>query len=347
MGAPDLGGRQREFDMRETPAATLSESRAGPLVALWTGLCVALSGCTGVDPTPRSDNSDVTGRGEGKDDWYSALPRAAWSAFERVDQSQDWFEVYRIADGVHAIYEPGQFEEVVSFLVTGNDKALLVDTGLGIGDMKQLVSELTPLPVVVLNSHTHYDHIGGNHAFDTVYAVDTPYTRARAGGLAHDEVAEFVGPGWIWKATPPGFDPSAYRSRPFEIDRFVTDGQIIDLGGRTLEVLLTPGHAPDALCLLDRDNRLLFTGDTFYLASLYTHLPGSDFDQYARTARRLAALAPQVDTLLTAHNVPTVHSDYLARLAGAFAAIEAGTADYVVTDGFREYGFDGFSIITE
>ena len=317
------------------------------LTGLLAALPLGLGGCAGGDPATTADNTEVTGRGEGKDAWYNALPRAAWSAYERVEQSQDWFEVYRIGDGVHAIYEPGQFEEVISFLIAGDDRALLFDTGLGIGDMRRLVSELTALPVIVLNSHTHYDHIGGNHAFDTAYAVDTNHTRMRAGGLAHEAVAEFVGPGWIWKPTPAGFDPSSYRTRPFDIDRYITDGETVDLGGRTLQVLVTPGHAPDALCLLDRDNRLLFTGDTFYLASLYTHLPGSDLVQYASTARRLATLQPQVDTLLTAHNVPAVEAAYLERLANAFAEIQSGSAGYVTTDGYREYGFGDFSIITE
>ena len=102
----------------------------------------------------------IQNRGSGKDRWYDALPRPIWKSFRRIDQSQDWFEVYAVAPGVFAIYEPGQFEEVISYLIVGSDKALLFDTGLGIGDMKQLVTELTPLEPVVLNSHTHYDHVG-------------------------------------------------------------------------------------------------------------------------------------------------------------------------------------------
>jgi hypothetical protein len=62
-----------------------------------------------------------------------------------IEQEQDWFEVYRIEDGIFAIYEPGQFEEVISFLVTGDDRALLFDTGLGIGDIKRVVKQLTDL----------------------------------------------------------------------------------------------------------------------------------------------------------------------------------------------------------
>ena len=96
----------------------------------------------GEDESARSaSNEQVQNRGAGKDNWWDSLPRPEWSAFERIDQDQGWFEVYRIADGIFAIYEPGQFEEVISFLVTGEDRALLFDTGLGIGDMKRVVEQ--------------------------------------------------------------------------------------------------------------------------------------------------------------------------------------------------------------
>ena len=84
-------------------------------------------------PTVSAVNEQVQNRGAGKDNWWDKLPRPEWSEFERIDQDQEWFEVYRVADGVFAIYEPGQFEEVISFLITGEDRALLFDTGLGIG----------------------------------------------------------------------------------------------------------------------------------------------------------------------------------------------------------------------
>ena len=293
-----------------------------------------------------ADNEQVTNRGAGKDDWWDALPRKAWSAYEKIPQDQDWFEVYRVADGVFAIYEPGQFEEVISFLITGDERALLFDSGLGIGDMRRVVEGLTDLPVAVLNSHTHYDHIGGNHQFDRVYGTATEYTQQRAAGSPPAAVAGFLQEGWVWKPLPPGFDPASFRSEPFTITDTVADGDVIDLGGRQLEVILVPGHAPDALCLLDRGNRILFTGDTFYLAPLYTHLEGSDFDAYAASAERLAGLAAAYDHAYTAHNVPVVDGSYIVAMAAAFRAIrDAEAGEPTVSDGNREYFFDGFSII--
>lgn len=308
---------------------------------------LAIIGCAcGAGSQPAPDDGLIENRGEGKDDWWEALPRPAWSELEPVEQSQDWFEVYEIEEGLFAIYEPGQFEEVISYLIVGSEGALLFDTGLGIGDMKRVVAELTDFDPIVVNSHTHYDHVGGNHQFTRIYGTDTDYTRENAGGRNHEHVAEFVGEGWIWKETPEGFSREDYRSEPFTITETIDDGHVFDLGGRELEVLLTPGHAPDALCLIDRENRLLLTGDTFYPAPLYAHLDGSDVHRYRESAERLAALASDVDFLMPAHNEPRVSSDYLSKMRDALDSIVAGTTDFVISDGNREYSFDGFTILT-
>lgn len=295
-----------------------------------------------------SDNEQVQNRGAENDRWWDELPRPEWSQYTLIPQEQEWFEVYRVADGIFAIYEPGQFEEVISFLIVGETRALLFDTGLGIGDMHRVVAGLTDLEVIVLNSHTHYDHIGGNYQFDEIYALDTDYTRRNAEGSTTGAIAEFIEEGWVWKPFPDGFSAQEFRSQPFGISRFVTDGERIDLGGRVLEVLATPGHAPDALCILDRENRLLFTGDTFYLAPLYTHLEGSDFDEYARSAVRIAGLSGEIDALMTAHNVPVADSRYAIALGRAFTEIQSGEAqNFNLSDGLREYHFDGFSVLTK
>lgn len=295
-------------------------------------------------PEPGAVDS-IQNRGANTDNWWDALPRPEWEGFERVDDGVGWFEVYRVAEGVLAIYESGQFEEVVSYLILGSERALLFDTGLGFGDIRATITRFTALPVVVVNSHSHYDHIGGNYQFDWIYGPDHPYTRPRTGGLDHELVKEAVAPGWIWKELPEGFDPARFETRGYEIDEYVQEGSVIDLGDRRLEVLMTPGHSPDSLCLFDRQGRLLFTGDTYYPAPLYAHLLGSDFSDYRISAHRLAALAPLVDQLFPGHNVGRVGSEYLIRMADAFDAIVAGGGESVTTEANREYQFEGFSII--
>ena len=310
-----------------------------------TGLVAACGNANDAVAPEVRDNAQVENRGAGKDNWWDALPRPEWAVFEQIPSPDPWFETYRVGDGVFAIYEPGQFEEVISYLIVGSERALLFDSGLGIGNMRLVIDSLTHLDVTVLNSHTHYDHIGGNHQFARILGRDTSYTRSRAAGSTHEAVAEFLSDGWVWRDLPSDFDADKFRSQPFAISTIVDEGYQIELGGRTLEVLVTPGHAPDALCLIDRENRQLFTGDTFYLAPLYTHLEGSDFDQYRQTATRLGALYSEIDTVYPAHNVPAVSSDYLRQLDAAFAAIDAGSEDYILTDGHREFDFGDFSVV--
>jgi glyoxylase-like metal-dependent hydrolase (beta-lactamase superfamily II) len=292
-----------------------------------------------------TNNQQVQGRGEGKDNWWDNLPRSHWDNFEKIEQEQDWFEVYKITESVFAIYEMGQFEEVISYLILGSKKALLFDTGIGVGDMGALVANLTDLPVTVINSHTHYDHVGGNHYFDTILGTSTEYTADHTKGRSNEEIKEFIGPGWVWKPMPGGVSVENYHSKPFTITQYISDGEKIDLGGRMLEVLLVPGHTPDALVLLDRANRLMFMGDTFYPASLYAHMGDANFNQYVKSSEKLAAMEKDVDILLPAHNQPWVSSKYLSAMYDGFLAIQQPGAKFRITDGDREYRFDGFTIM--
>lgn len=255
--------------------------------------------------------------------WCRALPRVEYKGLPRVPTKDGWFEVYSVAPGVLAIYEPHQSEETISYLIVGGKEALLFDTGMGISDIRKVTAGLTKLPVVVLNSHTHNDHVGGNWQFDTIYSMDTDFTRANARGSRVDAQAE-VGPGEICGELPKAFDAKVYATRPWKIEGYKHDGDRIDLGGRALEVIATPGHTPDAVCLLDRDYGLLFTGDTYYPAPIWLFRPETDLEAYDASIRRLAALAPLVKIVLGAHNIPVAQPSVLPRLVSAFEAVRAG-----------------------
>ena len=179
--------------------------------------------------------------------WCQKLPRPEYAKLQRVPVEDSWFEVYKVAPDVFAIYEPHQFEETISYLILGRERALLFDTGKGIGDLKALTSKLTTLRVTVLNSHTHNDHVGDNWQFDTVYGMDTEFTRQNAKGSEADAQAE-IAPGKICGALPAGFDRSAYATRPWHVTKWLHDSDRIDMGGRTIEVMATPGHTPDSAC---------------------------------------------------------------------------------------------------
>ena len=75
--------------------------------------------------------------------------------------SDPWFAVYRLPGEVYALYEPHHFQDVISYLILGKERALLLDTGMGIGNIRAVAERLTKLPITVVNSHSHFDHVGG------------------------------------------------------------------------------------------------------------------------------------------------------------------------------------------
>jgi len=278
-------------------------------------------------------------------EWCRPLPRPEYKKLERVKVSDPWFEVYKPVPGVFAIYEPHQAEEVISYLIVGEKRALLFDTGMGISDIKKVTSELTGLPIIVLNSHTHDDHVGGNWEFADVYGMDTDFTRKNAMGSQEDAQAE-VTPDQICGALPAGFDPKTYATRPWKITSVILDGDRLDLGGRKLEVVATPGHTPDAIALIDRGNGLLFTGDTYYPAPIWLFRPETNLVAYAASIRRLAALAPQVKLVLGAHNIPVASPAVLGQLVSAFDRVQSGkTSPVPDSPGKVLYKVDGISFL--
>jgi glyoxylase-like metal-dependent hydrolase (beta-lactamase superfamily II) len=194
---------------------------------------------------------------------------------------------------------------------------------MGIGDLRKTTAELSDLPIVVVNSHTHNDHVGDNWQFETIYGMDTDFTRVKARGSRADAQRE-IAPSEICGKLPPAFNRAVYATKPWKITSYIADGDVIDLGGRSLKVIATPGHTPDAICLLDRANKLLFTGDTYYPATIWLYRPETDLNAYSASIRRLAALTPEVKLVLGAHNVSVANPDVLSQLVSAFETVRSG-----------------------
>lgn len=279
-------------------------------------------------------------------DWCKALPRPEYKSLERVLPNDPWFEVYKLFPGVFAIYEPHQFEETIGYLIVGTKQALLFDTGMGIANIKKVVTQLTSRPVVVINSHSHNDHVGGNYEFPYIFGIDTAFSRKNAQGSRTDAQEEIL-PSNICGPLPKGFVPATYQTKPWHISLFVKDGFKVNLGGgHTIEVLATPGHTPDAISLLDRANGLLFTGDTYYPAPIWLYRPETDLDAYFSSVKKLAALAPELKYVLGAHNIPLARPDVLPVLVEAIAAVRAGKVPGKNTaDGKTQYTVGDISFI--
>ena len=193
---------------------------------------------------------------------------------ERLDEGVAWWDDYYTLEWIDertlAIGEPRFVQRNFAYLILGESRGVLFDTGPGVRtSLRRLVDEMTPLPVVAAASHLHYDHTGNLVFFDELALMDVAGVRAQlADGVLVPEPRQFLG-------YLEGYDPP--RLRPTE---WWPPGHVIELGGRSLRVLHTPGHTPESISLLDEDAGLLFTGDFLYRGPLFAFLPGSSLDDY-------------------------------------------------------------------
>jgi glyoxylase-like metal-dependent hydrolase (beta-lactamase superfamily II) len=285
-------------------------------------------------------------------DWRKALPRKIYSSLQRLESNQSWFEVYKIEPDIYVFYEPGQFEEALSYLVVGKEDAVLIDTGCGIGNVKLLAEEFTRLPIQVVNTHSHYDHVSQNYLFKEISLFDHPKARDIAkNGYTRADMTRILKKQMLWKPLPASFDAENFHVPPFNVTHWLKDEDTIDLGGRSLEVIHTPGHSPDSICLLDREARLFWTGDTFYPGALYLHLPGSDLNLFVNSCEKMIALSKNYDKLLPSHNEPWVDKPILEEVLQFSREIVAGRATYTEdAEGgtkIRRYDHPHFSILTK
>ena len=282
--------------------------------------------------------------------WCDAPPLPEVAALKLADVQDEWFKIFAVAPGMFAITEPRQYEGINSFLIVGSKRAVLFDTGMGIARIGDLVRKITPLPVTVLNSHTHFDHVGGNREFQDVRNLDNAFSAASARGEISEELRTYAGHS-LDEDRVCGSLPAAVASRDYVIPIWriadhVRDGERLDLGDRTIQVLTTPGHTPDSLCLLDEANGLLLTGDTYYSGEVYLWAPETIVADYTASIARLAQLAPGLRLLLPAHGPPVADPGQLLDLRKALKDIEAGTAPSEPAPGGRRmYRFKHFSIL--
>ncbi len=157
----------------------------------------------------------------------------------------------RIEEGIYNIQMPPANNQ---YLVLGKEKALLIDTGFGVGSLKRVVEEITDLPVILVNTHGHPDHAGGNAEFAPALlnpADRDVYEKMANRAFRAEDLSGFtVGEEFIRKLQPDG---------PATIP--VSDGEVLDLGERKITVFYTPGHTHGSLSLFDKQTGCLFTGD--------------------------------------------------------------------------------------
>jgi glyoxylase-like metal-dependent hydrolase (beta-lactamase superfamily II) len=144
---------------------------------------------------------------------------------------------------------------------------------------------------------------------------------------------------------PKGVDPDNAPIPPSSATTLLQGGEKFDLGGIELEVIFTPGHSPGGIVLLDRSRGILFSTDVAYAAPLYCYSEETSFDDYRSSMRALAALAPELRAVYGSHNVTPFAPELLISMDKAFDAIAAGEVECEIVDEYRQFTFEGFSLL--
>ena len=230
----------------------------------------------------------------------------------------NWFTIDKIDNNSYIISEYRHWEETHCYLLNGNNRSLLIDTGLGICNIADEVKKLTSLPVTAVATHIHWDHIGGHCYFPDFCAHEEELDWLNGGfPLSTETVREMV----LDRCDPPEeFRVEEYTMFQGCPTRVLQDGDIIDLGGRVLEVLHTPGHSPGHMCFFERETGYLFTGDLIYKDVLFAYYPSTDPAAYLDSVERVAK--QPVKRVFPAHHSLDIQPEMLDRVRDAFRELK-------------------------
>ena len=211
-------------------------------------------------------------------------------------KAQDWWRVRSVGDGVSWIDEPHihEFYRCNVWHVRGRDRDMLVDSGMGVVSLRDWVPLVTERPLDAVASHTHFDHIGCHHEFScrlchqAEAAILADPTRAAT--LADPYVTDE-----IFTALPPApYLSTAYAVKSAPATRVLVDGDRIDLGDRSFEVIHTPGHSPGGIALWEASTGVLFSGDIVYDGPLIEDTYHSNATDYHASMVRLYDLPVRI-----------------------------------------------------
>ena len=240
-----------------------------------------------------------------------------------------------------------EFKLVNAFLVEGEEKAALIDTGCGIGHLADTVRELTDKPLIILVTHGHFDHDGGVKQFPGVpvylHSADGQlkkmmncddtnmmrkfYITSRAPIRCPElDVNELL------KLVPSEPQDPIYEYLPME------DGMEFDLGGRVLKVIHTPGHTAGEVSILDETTRTLFSGDTANVGIILMRQPDNGtalIEECNRTMGKLWSMEASFDRLGVGHDEVTISK----QIVKDYYDLTCGLLDGSITGAYEETGF--------
>jgi glyoxylase-like metal-dependent hydrolase (beta-lactamase superfamily II) len=276
----------------------------------------------------------------------------AIDSLEQAEEFLSWHTVTQIVRDVYQISEPiGAIEPrfgvatVNMYLIVGRQQAALIDTGMGIGNVRSEIEKITAVPCSVFNTHFHWDHTGANS-----YFADRAIQELEVELVAVDPDVSDLRPSMQSAAAqavlPNDFDPATYQIIAKPATRRLRDNDLIDLGNHQLRVIHTPGHSPGHAAYFDETSHLLFTGDAAYQGPMYACFEGSDPAAFAQSLQHLANL-PEVSIICPGHDELISDSRWLTELARSAKAAVDGELHGQLHDEFiqgREFQFEGYSI---
>ena len=252
-----------------------------------------------------------------------------------------WFTRRRIDDDITLIWEPhvAPLGRCNIWHVRGSEADLLVDTGMGIAQLRPAIEDLFGHDVIAFATHTHFDHVGSLHEFEHRLVSRHEAALMAAGDaevsrwLFRDgmdpsirdaiEQAGYRIDDCLIDALPQaGWNPRAWRIHPARPTRAVDEGDTVSLGRRRFEVLHLPGHSPGSVGLWEAETGVLFSGDAVYDGPLLDRLPESDLNAYARTMERLMALPV---TVVHAGHDPSFGRERLRQICHAWLEARPGS----------------------
>ena len=225
----------------------------------------------------------------------------------------DWFTVEVIDSNTYAISEYKHWEETHSYLLIGTKRALLIDTGLGVDNIKEVVESLTTLPVLVVTTHIHWDHIGGHGLFNNIAVYETekdwltgnfPIPLEVVKKNLMREPCDF----------PKEFNIEHYRIFQGQPTQVLHDGEILDLGNLQIKVIHTAGHSPGHCCFYELQTKYLYSGDLIYKGCLNAFYPSTNAYLFMLSVERIKTL--DIKRILPAHhqlNIPVALVDEVSR----------------------------------
>ena len=250
---------------------------------------------------------------------------------KRVYDVDPYAEVYQFRDNMYGILTESAdgMGDVWSYLIIGPEKAMLIDTGFGIGKLKDLVDEITGgLPLIVANTHCHFDHAYGNCQFERCYCHENETDAMNLKQDPHiwDYLFDKNGKG-IWL----DFDrKDIVRFKRYEVVG-VPDGYIFNLGGDyEVELVWIPGHSAGHAMFLDKKNRNLMAGDGIISMriGISRASPFNTVTAYRKEMIKLSKRMDEFDHIFSGHFIGDLETSVIPHLIETCDAIIADPEDY-------------------